>query len=121
MDKETKRYFLEGNTYPIREELKSRGFQWDPEANQWWHSKRAVAREAQQLVPPEPQKHYIEGAEFSDREKLKELGARWDPGPVAGITPIPTSLVRHKPLWTPPTISTFSKATPARSLRSKSN
>ena len=41
MDKEPKRYYLEGNTYPIREELKSRGFQWDPEANQWWHSKRA--------------------------------------------------------------------------------
>ena len=80
MEKEPKRYYLEGNTYPIREELKSRGFQWDPEANQWYHTKRGVAQQAQQLVPPVPQKHYIEGAEFSDREQLKELGARWDPG-----------------------------------------
>ena len=66
MDKEPKRYYLEGNTYPIREELKSRGFQWDPEANQWWHSKRAAAREAQQLVERRPGLDDVAGRAIED-------------------------------------------------------
>lgn len=37
------RHYVAGNTYPVREHLRSAGLKWDPTAKAWWTSDRDVA------------------------------------------------------------------------------
>jgi hypothetical protein len=83
-----RRYYLRGNTRPIKGQLKEAGCHWDPEEGAWWTSKRDVAerfqREASALPePPAPCEPSaddvaITGNTYSIRDQLRALGGRWD-------------------------------------------
>ena len=78
MAQEEKKYFISGNTFEVKDQLKELGCRWDAEAGQWYHTNRKVAAQAQKLVPAGPEKHIIGQAPYELKERLKELGARWD-------------------------------------------
>lgn len=49
-----RRHYLRGNTYPIKDRLRSAGAKWDPDARAWWTGKREVAEQfaATSAEPP---------------------------------------------------------------------
>ena len=44
------KYYISGNTYEFRQELKNRGCRYDPNARQWYHANKAEAEKAQALI-----------------------------------------------------------------------
>jgi hypothetical protein len=45
VDKQGRRHYLRGNTYPIRDRLREAGAKWDPEERCWWTGKAETAAE----------------------------------------------------------------------------
>lgn len=43
VDKKGRRFYLRGNTYPIKDSLRSSGAKWDADERAWWTSKQEVA------------------------------------------------------------------------------
>lgn len=43
VEKIGRRYYISGNTYPIKSTLKAAGCKWDPDRKSWWTGKKAVA------------------------------------------------------------------------------
>lgn len=51
IDQQGRRYYLRGNTYPIKRQLREAGCTWDPEARAWWTGKRDVAERFAKVDP----------------------------------------------------------------------
>ena len=43
IDQQGRRFYLRGNTFPIKDQLRSAGCKWDPEAKCWYTGKRELA------------------------------------------------------------------------------
>ena len=43
IEKVGRRYYVTGNTYAIKDQLRSKGCKWDPDRKQWWTGKKDVA------------------------------------------------------------------------------
>lgn len=43
IEQQGKRFYLRGNTYPIKDQLRAAGAKWDPDAKCWWTGKRETA------------------------------------------------------------------------------
>src|SRR5205809_5583379 len=50
MAQEEKKYFITGNTFEVKDQLKELGCKWDAEAGQWYHTSRKVSAQAQKLA-----------------------------------------------------------------------
>ncbi|MDR0841840.1 MAG: hypothetical protein LBP68_00280 [Acidobacteriota bacterium] len=84
------KHYVTGVTFDVKDQLKELGCQFDSEAKAWYHTDKAVAEQAQALVPAEPEKHrngnvheseprhHLTGDGRAVREQLKEMGCRWD-------------------------------------------
>ena len=79
METADKKFFIAGNSYAIKDQLKELGFKWDAEAKNWYHTNETVASTAQKFVPAGPEKHFIHGNCYPFTEQLKEMECRWDP------------------------------------------
>jgi glucan-binding YG repeat protein len=79
METMDKKYFITGNSYAIKDQLKELGFKWDAEAKNWYHNNETIASTAQKFVPEGPEKHFIHGNCYPFTEQLKEMECRWDP------------------------------------------
>lgn len=86
IEKQGRRYYLVGNTYTIKEDIKDSGGHWDPDVGAWWTSKREVA---ESLVAKAAQEEAalpeatgpmvaIQGNTYPVKDELKKLGARWN-------------------------------------------
>lgn len=49
-----RRYYLIGDTYSVRDRIRSGGGKWDPEAKAWWTGKRDVAEQLVGQLAAEP-------------------------------------------------------------------
>jgi len=47
------KHIVDGNTYPVKEKLKSLGCKWDPEEKYWYTYDRTTARKARNIVRKE--------------------------------------------------------------------
>jgi hypothetical protein len=45
IDQQGRRYYLRGDTYPVKDQLRSAGCKWDPDAKAWYTGKREVAEQ----------------------------------------------------------------------------
>lgn len=45
IEKAGRRYYVLGNTYPMRDQIRAAGCRWDDERRAWWTGKQAVAQE----------------------------------------------------------------------------
>jgi len=43
IEKKGRRHYVRGNTYPMRHDLRSAGFRWDPNESAWWTGKASLA------------------------------------------------------------------------------
>lgn len=87
IEKQGRRYYLVGNTYPVKDALRSAGAHWDRDRGAWWTSKSDVAErfaaaaaakaEARAQVANET-KIAIEGNTYPVRDQLRDLGGSWD-------------------------------------------
>ena len=82
---EPRKHFITGNTFDVKDQLKELGCKWDAESNQWYHTSRKGAAEAQKLVPGEAEKHFIGQAPFEMKEELKAM------------VPLPMAALRRSP------------------------
>lgn len=56
IDQQGRRFYLRGNTYPIKDQLRAAGCKWDADAKSWYTSKRELAEQlAGQSQAPGPQ------------------------------------------------------------------
>lgn len=56
IEKQGRRYYIAGNTYPIKDQLRAAGCKWDPDRKQWWTGKKDVAeRLASKEIKPAAQ------------------------------------------------------------------
>ena len=53
IEKTGRRYYLQGNTYPIKDQLRAAGAHWDREERAWWTSREDVAQAAVQAAEKE--------------------------------------------------------------------
>ena len=74
------KHYIEGNTLPVKDQLKEMGGIWDKEKRKWFFTDKAVAEKAQAIVPAsiEPEKYYIGFAPKELTATLKEMGAKYD-------------------------------------------
>jgi hypothetical protein len=50
IDQQGRRFYLRGNTYPVKDQLRDAGFKWDPDTKCWYTGKRELAEQfAKQL------------------------------------------------------------------------
>lgn len=89
---EGQRLYAVGNTYPIKDALKSIGAKWDAETKAWWvgAAKRAeleaVLAQSVQIAPPAGgalpalagKLLPVAGNTYPVRDQLRALGASWD-------------------------------------------
>ena len=68
------RYYVTGNTYPRRAELKAAGFRWDPEQKAWWTTS---AKEANRVVDALLAEHRENEARREAAEQKAHEGYRW--------------------------------------------
>lgn len=79
MEAADKKFFITGNSFAIKDQLKDLGFKWDPDVKNWYHTNEMIASTAQKFVPSGPEKHFIHGNSYPFSEQLKEMECRWDP------------------------------------------
>lgn len=82
IQKTGRRYYLRGNTYPIRKDLGNNGFHWDRDERAWWTSKKALAerytaQDIQARINERPSV-FVEGNTYPIREELKKMGGVWN-------------------------------------------
>lgn len=51
IEKRGRRYYLRGNTFPIKEQLRSAGCKWDPNERAWWTGKKEIANKFSGTTP----------------------------------------------------------------------
>jgi hypothetical protein len=54
IDQQGRRFYLRGNTYPVKDALRSAGCKWDPDARCWYTGKRELAEQCAQGIIPSP-------------------------------------------------------------------
>jgi hypothetical protein len=79
MEPSDKKFFITGNSFTIKDQLKELGFKWDPDVKNWYHTNEVIVSTAQKFVPGGPEKHFIHGNSYPFNEQLKEMECRWDP------------------------------------------
>jgi hypothetical protein len=93
-----RRHYVRGNTYPIKDELRSRGCRWDAGAKAWWTGKADVAAEivATIVAPPaaprpeiKPGETFVavDGNTYPVKDQLRAMGGRWDGGAKVWMVP----------------------------------
>lgn len=84
---EGRRHYLTGNTYPIKDQLRSAGAHWDRDRGAWWTSKRDVAESFLAAASAAPKAYEpaageelvaVDGNTYPVRDRLRELGGRWN-------------------------------------------
>jgi hypothetical protein len=87
IEKQGRRYYLVGNTYPVKDSLRDAGAHWDRDRGAWWTSKSDVAEQfaarateiAQQREAAATETQVaIEGNTYPVRDQLRAMGGRWD-------------------------------------------
>src|SRR5262249_2998848 len=81
VDRGPERHYIQGASFDQREQFKTAGAEWDPEAKAWFHTDKKIAEDLRTSIsssPEKSQKHYIQGTSFELKEQLKELGCQWD-------------------------------------------
>lgn len=97
IEKQGRRYYLVGNTYPVKDALRSAGAHWDRDRGAWWTSKSDVAQrfaaqatakaEARSAAAAEGNKVAIGGNTYPVRDQLRDLGGHWDAASKAWMVP----------------------------------
>jgi hypothetical protein len=100
--KEGRRYYLSGNTFPIKDKLRAAGAHWDRDRSSWWTSKESAALEfaaevnaqgaeldAVRAATAGEELVAIEGNTYPIKDKLRAMGGTWDAG--AKVWRVPSS------------------------------
>ena len=54
IDQQGRRFYLRGNTYPLKDQLRGAGCKWDPDTKCWYTGKRELAEQCAQGIIPTP-------------------------------------------------------------------
>src|SRR5690606_13952379 len=100
IEKQGRRYYLVGNTYPVKDALKNAGAHWDRDRGAWWTSKadvaerfaaqataKAEARTAAVASTAGESRVAIGGNTYPVRDQLRDLGGSWDAGSKSWMVP----------------------------------
>lgn len=71
-----RRYYIEGNTYAIKDQLRDAGCKWDPQRRAWWTGKQEIADrfaggEATSSEPQQPKKEDPSSVKIVGKAKYK--------------------------------------------------
>ena len=72
------RHYIEGNSFAVKDQLKSMGCQYDADEKKWFHTNPEKAKEAQAIVPAKLEKHAIGEAPREMTDELKGMGCKWN-------------------------------------------
>lgn len=79
IDQQGRRFYLRGNTYPVKDQLRSAGCKWDPDAKCWYTGKREVAEQLVSQLQQSPTPS-AETTSSSAASNAPGSGGRQEPG-----------------------------------------
>jgi hypothetical protein len=101
IEKTGRRYYLRGNTYPVKDALRAAGGHWDAAEKAWWTSNQEVAErfagaateaaakvEAVKAATAGEAKVPVNGNTYPVRDQLRAMGGEWDAAAKVWVVPV---------------------------------
>lgn len=106
-----RRHYIVGNTYPIKDRLRTAGCKWDSERKAWWTGKAETAQQfagvesatPSYVAPADEVYVSVSGNTYPVRDQLRELGGRWDAASKTWQVPASKAEAAHRVVASAPT------------------